>query len=103
MRFMLRLGIVALVFVATVSAQQAKPLDTKLPDIIDRMENGDLETREAAFDELMTTMASDEPTHPQSTISANLPNRFIARHPEHADRVKLGLIHLLTNEKLSIR
>jgi len=96
MRVILQSCAVALVCVATVYPQQAKSLDTKLPDIIHRMENGDLATREAAFDELMTTMAADKPT--QSAGTADLVNRFCARHPEHADRVKLGLIHLLTRE-----
>jgi len=98
MRVILQSCVVALVFVATVYPQQAKSLHSKLPDIIHRMENGDLATREAAFDELMTAMAADKPNHAQSAGPADFTNRFLARHPEYADRVKLGLIHLLTRE-----
>ena len=96
MRSILQFCLLVGVFGATLYAQQGKSLDGRLRDTIHRMENGDLATREAAFDELMTAMAADKPT--QSAGTADLVNRFCARHPEHADRVKLGLIHLLTRE-----
>jgi hypothetical protein len=87
---------VALVLISTPYAQQAKSLDGKLPDIVHRMENGDLATREAAFDELMDYMGADKTTHVAGT--PDLVNKFIVGHPEDADRVKLGLVHLLIRE-----
>jgi HEAT repeat protein len=72
-------------------AQQNALRDT--PGILER-----IHTKKVAFDELMAALASDEPdrSHSQGAIGAL--NKFIARHPDQADPVKLGLIHLLSKE-----
>lgn len=96
MRVTMHCCMVILTVAATAYSQQTKPQNSRLPDIIQRMEDGDLQTREAAFNELMTTMAADDPA--ESARTGERLNRFLAKHPEHADRVKLGLVHLLNRE-----
>ena len=61
-----------------------------------RMESNDLKVREAAFEEMRGLMFDGEfydfPDYP------GVLNRFFARYPDQAERVKLGLIQLLTKE-----
>ena len=97
MRPILRASVVALVFVATVCAQQAKPEPSTLPEILHRMENASLAKRDAAFDELMTMASEDEANGERFAGTSSL-NGFLVRHPDHADQIKLALINLLIRE-----
>jgi hypothetical protein len=65
-----------LAFVATVCAQPTKPLNSKLPDVVHRMDNGNLRSRESAFDELMTIISAADPTRADFTVTADPLNGF---------------------------
>jgi hypothetical protein len=97
MRLLLWLLLLGVVLSLNVHAQRLTSSAGNVPNIVHRMEAGELRMREAAFDELMTSIAKIESAH-QEVDEPTLLNTFMTRHPQHADRVKLGLIHLLTKE-----
>lgn len=58
------------------------------------MTSSDLTTREAAFDDILGIIAEGQ----QSADQVDYPHAlkaFFKRHPDQADRVKLGLINVL--------
>jgi hypothetical protein len=80
-----------------VSAQGDPSGNSRLSDILARMDNQDLHTHLVAFNDLMTYVSSELPKGSQPKGPDAL-NNFLARHPDKADQVKLSLIHLLTKE-----
>jgi hypothetical protein len=82
-----------------VYAQQGGSEDnSKLSDIVARLRSGDLHTGEAAFNDLTTRIASEERNYPQPQTSSDSLGKFLARHRDQGDQIKLGLIHLLATE-----
>ena len=61
------------------------------------MKNQDLSTREAAFHDMMS-LISEQQLQASASGQADAAASFSARHPDQADRVKLGLIQLLNLE-----
>jgi hypothetical protein len=108
----MRIDLWTLVLVLVVSsafpAQLTTPLDSKLTDILNRMENKDGEARETAFDEISNLWAGGVGTAQHVDGSGIEGNRntlttFLAQHPDEADRVKIGLIRLLQTENNKIK
>jgi hypothetical protein len=83
MQVSVRMLILLLVVSACVGAQEAESWSSKLANMLDGMRSTDPKTREAAFNDLLSVWDAgvDE-----------------ARHPDRSERVKLGLIRLLTTE-----
>ena len=77
-----------------VSAQAAPSSTEQISSILARMNDHDLRKREAAFDDMMALIRDGKKGAGESGHSAAL-DTFFKRHPEQADRVKLGLIKLL--------
>ena len=77
-----------------VTAQQSAPLDSKVSTILDRLNGNDLHTREAAFSDMMTLIGEGQKQTAEPDRAAALA-RFFKQHPEHGDRIRLGLIQLL--------
>jgi hypothetical protein len=75
-------------------AQESVSLDSQVTTVLGRMANSDMATRHAGFDDFIK-MISDgkklgfDPEYP------NILATFLARHPDQADRVTLGLVNLL--------
>jgi hypothetical protein len=86
---------------ASYGQQSAPPESNNLSDTPASMENGDLHTKKVAFDDLMTLLSSEGPNRAQPASPSVALNNFFAQHPDQADRVKLGLIHLLNKENHS--
>lgn len=86
----------------SANAQQESPSGGKeLTDILSEMKSDDMHTKVLAFKELMAHVNSEAGSAPggtQSARSSDVLNKFLARHPERADAVKLGLIQLLSTE-----
>jgi len=84
----------ALTLSMQMTAQQSGSLDSKVSAILDRMNRSDLHTREAAFDDMMALIqeGQKQTTEPDRPVVLA---RFFKRHPDQADRIKLGLIQLL--------
>ncbi len=87
---------IALIILPRVVAQQAASVDSRVSDALARMKNGDLSTRETAFDDMMSLISDDD----QAGVSGrpDVLTSFFTRHPDEAERVKLGLIQLLNVE-----
>jgi len=83
---------------AILGQQDDASIGNKLSDILTRMNSADLHASKIAFDELMTQLASDGSDGGSTTGLADAASRFLARHPQQADQVKLGLIQLLGKE-----
>jgi hypothetical protein len=83
-------------------AQQGLPSAGKsLPDILTEMKSDDMHTKVVAFNELVAHANSEVGSPPGATQSARLSdvlNKFLARHPDQADAIKIGLIQLLSTE-----
>jgi hypothetical protein len=77
-------------------AQQPIPVHSKISSALGRMKNKALSAREEAFADLMSHMSEGQPQ--LSSSRTDVFSSFCAIHPEEADRVKLGLIQLLTLE-----
>src|SRR5580692_9645220 len=82
-----------------VYAQQAPSFNGKLTIILHRMRSSDLRTRAGAFSdfEVLLTEGIDMNEyvreHPQDAQGRDYwLNRFLALHPDQAERIKLGLI-----------
>jgi hypothetical protein len=80
-------------------AQQTMPSGrNRLSDVLTRIDDPDLHTREAAFADLMTCVASEEQLSAESKDTAETLSNFFARRPQQANEVKLSLIKLLKTE-----
>jgi len=91
--------ILVLAITRTPYAQQAGSSNSSnLSDMVSRMENGELSARQAAFNDLMTRVASEERGYSRGEDSSNGLRKFFDRHPDQADKIKLALIHLLAIE-----
>ncbi|MGH9511107.1 MAG: hypothetical protein ACRD2U_03120 [Terriglobales bacterium] len=84
----------ALILSAQVTAQQSAPLDSKVSTILPRMNDHALHTREAAFKDMLALVREGQKQTTEPDHAAALA-KFLKQHPEHADRIKLGLIQLL--------
>lgn len=108
----MRTALAMLVFVLVVSvpvdARQATSLDGKLTDIFNRMESKDAGTRETSFDDLaeLWDEGKDVAVYANGSGIAGYRNvliNFFSRHPEQAERLKLGLIRLLGTENNAMK
>jgi hypothetical protein len=84
----------ALALSTQITAQQSPSLDARVSHILARMKDKHLSTREAAFSDMMGLLSEERPQAWESG-QAEVIASFFARHPDQADRVKLGLIQLL--------
>ncbi|MBZ5634841.1 MAG: hypothetical protein LAO55_17100 [Acidobacteriia bacterium] len=75
-------------------AQQSEPLDSRVTAVLARMASSDRGTRNSAFDDLVGVITEGQQLGFDPEYSSLLA-AFLARNPEQADRVKLGLINLL--------
>lgn len=75
-------------------AQESASLNSRVSAILARMASSDRGARNSAFDDLIGVVTEVQQVGFDPDYSTFL-GAFLARHPEHADRVKLGLIHLL--------
>jgi hypothetical protein len=108
MRTALAMVVFVLVVSVTVHARQATSLDSKLTDILNRMESRDSGTRETAFDDLAELWSEGKDVALYADVSGiegyrNVLIRFFSRHPDQAERVKLGLIRLLGTENNALK
>ena len=78
----------------TCNAQESASLDSRVSAILVRMASSDRGTRNSAFDDLIGVITEGQQVGFDPEYSRFL-DAFLARHPEQADRVKLGLINLL--------
>lgn len=77
-----------------VYPQGSRSLDTRISGILARTSSLDLPTREAALDDICNVISEGQKLSDGSGYSDIL-EKFFNRHPDQADRVKLGLIDLL--------
>jgi hypothetical protein len=84
----------ALIISMPMTAQPSASLESDVSTILPRMNDHDLHTREAAFSQMMALIREGRK---QATGSshADVLSTFLYKHPEQADRIKLGLIQLL--------
>jgi hypothetical protein len=94
MRLTLWLCIAVVAIPVTDYAQQSEPLDSRITAMLVSMASPDRGARNAAFDDLIGLITEGRQVDFDPEYSSFLA-AFFARHPEQADRVKLGLIHLL--------
>lgn len=92
-RFVLCLCAV-LMLAMQVTAQQSASLDSRVSVTLDRMSRSDLQTREAAFNDMMALISEGQKQATEPDRAAALTS-FFKQHPEQADRIKLALIQLL--------
>jgi hypothetical protein len=76
------------------TAQQTASLDSRVSATLDRMNKNDLHAREAAFNDMMALISEGQTQATEPDRAAALAS-FFKQHPDQADRIKLGLIHLL--------
>jgi hypothetical protein len=84
----------ALILCMQISAQESISLDSKVADVAARMSRKDLHEREAAFSDMMAVIHEGK----KGTVAsghADALASFFNRHPQQANRIKLGLIQLL--------
>jgi len=77
------------------------PQNTDVPSILERMQSSDLHTQKLAFDDLMAYVESQAPANTSSSQTGEpreALQRFLAKHPDQADPIKLQLIALLSEE-----
>ncbi len=79
---------------AVCRAQQPAASDDRLTMALAQMANKDLATRNAGFDDFVKVLTEGRQPGFGARYSSFLA-RFLASHPEQADRVTLGLINLL--------
>ena len=94
MRLTLCLCVFASALPAVAEVQQSASLGSRVSGVLARMASPDLETREAAFDDMVTLIYEGQKQDRGSGDTDALAS-FLASHPDQADRVKLGLINLL--------
>jgi hypothetical protein len=87
----------ALALSTQIAAQQPASLDSKVSAILARMNGSDQHKRQAAFSDMMGLMREGQNRTMESGYSETLA-RFFKQHPEQAERIRLGLIHLLAEE-----
>jgi hypothetical protein len=75
---------------APLDAQQAITLDGQITNALARMHSKIRDAQNAALDDMLEVAEDNRLSPDPNTLAA-----FFARHPEQADRVKLGLINLL--------
>jgi hypothetical protein len=92
----------ALILSVQVTAQESPVLDTKVSTILDRMNGSDLHTREAAFTDMMALIREGQKQTAEPDHAVALAE-FLKQHPEHADRIKLGLIELLKADNVDFQ
>jgi hypothetical protein len=84
--------------VSTIThAQQSASIDSRVSGVLAQMESKDLSAREKAFADMMGLM-SEEQHQGHGFVKADVLGSFFERHPDQADRVKMGLIQLLSSE-----
>lgn len=89
-------ALVVMGVLSIAGAQRATSVASRVSDILNRMKSTDLPTREAAFSDMNSLVSRDQL---QGSVKSERGIRgFLVRHPEQADSVKLGLIHLLSSE-----
>lgn len=97
MRVVFHLCVAAICAAMAAGAQQPSPADlAKLGDSLGRLESNDLQLREIGFDDLMAVASSEVGPPSDPGIPGETLKKFLARHPDQADRIVLGLIHALT-------
>jgi len=101
MRFVLCLCS-ALIVVMQVTAQQSASLDSRVGDVLARINAKDLHKREAAFNDMMALIGEGQ-KQPTVTDRAATLSSFFKQHPEQADRIKLGLIQLLKADNVTFK
>jgi hypothetical protein len=84
----------ALILCAQITAQESALLNSKVTGIVARMSEKDLHKRESAFNDMMA-LAHEGRKGSSAPGRINALATFFKRHPEQADRIKLGLIKLL--------
>ncbi len=94
MRTVIWLNVCALAISPVACAQKSIPFDSRVTTVLDRLASSDLATREAAFDDILDTIAEGQQPADHIDYSHAL-EAFFKRHPDQADRVKLGLINVL--------
>jgi hypothetical protein len=88
------LYICALAILPAACAQKPAPFDNRVSAVLTRMASSNLATREAAFEDILDIIAEGQQPADQVDYPHAL-EAFFKRHPDQADRVKLGLISLL--------
>jgi len=84
----------ALAILPLACAQKSIPFAQRVSTVLDRIASSRLATREAAFDNLLDIIGEGQQPADQVDYSHAL-EAFFKRHPDQADRVKLGLINEL--------
>ncbi len=79
------------------TAQGPLPLHLKISAMLGRMKDKHLTVREVAFADMMSLLSGNQP-QPHGPTQADVFSSFCTSHPEEADRVRLGLIQLLSVE-----
>ncbi len=74
--------------------QRSASIDSRVTAALARMSDKDMATRHAGFDDLIEVIAEGEKLGPDPEYTSVLAI-FLARNPDQANRVKLGLINLL--------
>lgn len=91
--------ILGFILCSTAYAKQTTSLDTnKLSDALARARSTDLQTREAAFNDLMSELASAGGGQKLHSGPSEILDTFFTQHPDQSEPVKVGLIQLLANE-----
>jgi len=94
MQFGIQALLLSLAMCGVLPAQVIPSPTAQLSDILARFRDSDLHKREAAFDDMMALMSDGQRQATEPDDAAALTS-FFKRHPEDADKVKLGLIQLL--------
>jgi hypothetical protein len=94
MRLALWLCVSAIAISVAARAEQPLSLNSRVTTVLARMASRNMATRNAALDDLIEVISEGQklgfdPEYPDVLAA------FLARHPNLADRVKLGLINLL--------
>ena len=101
MRRIVLIFVLWLTMCGIASAQATPSGSVRLADILARMENRDLHTHLSAFNDLINYVSSEWPKGSKPSGPSDTLSNFLTKHPDRADQVKLGLIHLLTDENRS--
>lgn len=102
----MRIGALILLLLFGVSvpiyAGQSTPLDSRLTEILNRSQSKDLHARETAFADLCNLWYEEKDASSQYGDIGGT-GQFFFRHPEQAERVKLGLIRMLQIENNAMK
>ena len=83
--------------ICTVASAQPVSFDSRVSEILLRMQDKNLPAREKAFNDMMGLL-NEENHDPAASGLGDVLASFLVRHPDQAERVKLGLIQLLGSE-----